>query len=352
MLAIELRLQEIAPILQDSLLKNKKEGTVTASVVCLDDGRSFLSISNSRDFTPPVHISEEIRHLFADPHTIHEFTDQQGVHVVGIASPLQESNWGLIIAENYDDVYAKLISSRNRNIVIALVFTLIISLIAYYFSARIITPLTTLINGAQKVAGGDLEVRLPIYSKDELGLTTQVFNEMVAELQLSHNKLKELATIDSLTKLVNQKEVTKILLDHLHHYQRYSTVFSILMIDVDFFKNINDTYGHLAGDAVLEQLAKIFTDTLRDVDYPGRYGGEEFLVVLSQTNGEEARICAERVRKEVNKHTFTYDDLALNLSVSIGVATVTDQDKDESSLIRRADDALYKAKAGGRDQVV
>ncbi len=124
------------------------------------------------------------------------------------------------------------------------------------------------------------------------------------------------------------------------------------MIDVDYFKKINDTYGHLAGDAVLKQLADILLKSLRNVDSAGRYGGEEFLVIVAAPAGEKAWQAAERIRRAVDNHTFTYENSSMKVKISVGLTTISHQDKNEHSLISRADKALYQAKRNGRNQVV
>lgn len=351
-LAIEVQLLELVPLLRSSLFKTKGDSSVTASLVRIPDGRQFLTVEGAATDGAPVIVSQDILNLIGESSSIHEFKDHNDQHVVGIVALLKDLNWGLVISESHEAVYAKLISSRNRNIIIVLLFALIIGLAAYHFSTRIITPLTTLTKGAMRVAGGDLDVRLPIYINDELGLTTKVFNEMVVELHQSHDKLKELATTDALTNLANRKRIMEVLKSYFDQHKRYTTPFSILMIDIDFFKNINDNHGHLAGDAVLKQVAKIFLKSLRNVDYTGRYGGEEFLIVLPETNGEEACKSGERIREATKNHIFLYEKQAIRVSVSIGVATADEGDKDVDSLIGRADDALYQAKDGGRNQVV
>lgn len=352
LLAGEVHLRDILNILQANLFSLKTALPICGSIVRLGDGRHLLSRCNIKGYVAPVTIPENIIKLFSFSPRLQEYTDPHDVRMVGIAAPLTQNNWGLIIAERYDDVYADLTSSRNRNIYITISFALIISLAAYFLTVMIITPLTTLTNGALKVAEGDLDVELPIYKNDELGIATRVFNEMVAELKQSHQKLQAQATTDFLTNLANRKRIMNILLNQFLHHQRYATPFSILMIDVDHFKTVNDTYSHLAGDEVLKQLADVLRKTLRNVDYPGRYGGEEFLVILSETNGEEAQNSSERIRRAVKEHTFTFQNHSLKLSVSIGVTTVQQTDKNEYDIVKRADDGLYEAKAGGRDRVV
>ena len=125
-----------------------------------------------------------------------------------------------------------------------------------------------------------------------------------------------------------------------------------MMLDVDHFKNVNDTYGHLAGDAVLTNTAQTIKSTLREIDRLGRYGGEEFLVILPETDGQQATKSAERIRKAVKDSMTDYENNTLKVTVSIGVAVIQSTDNNENDLINRADDALYSAKGKGRDRVV
>ncbi|MBU0945125.1 MAG: diguanylate cyclase [Proteobacteria bacterium] len=351
-LAAEVRLEGILPLLQAALFNNGKEAPLCAALVHLKDGSHFLSTGHSTDPVTPQNISTTIRQLFDSPPHLQSFSDYHGTHVVGLAMALNTSGWGLLITEKYVDVFAKVTRSRNRNILIICSFALLMGVVAYLFAKQIITPLTALTNGSLLVANGNLNVCLPIHKNDELGLATRMFNEMVAELKQNHAKLEQLATTDSLTQLANRKEIMRKLCQHFEHYQRYATEFSILMIDIDHFKKINDTYGHLAGDAVLRQLAMIFQETLRNVDMAGRYGGEEFLVILAETSGEKAQHTGERIRQAVERHTFIYDNNPLKITISIGIARILEEEKNENSLVSRADQALYRAKGNGRNQVV
>ncbi|MBU0960889.1 MAG: diguanylate cyclase, partial [Proteobacteria bacterium] len=351
-LAAEVRLQGILPLLQTALFDTKNDLHICGSLINLHDGTHFLSTGHSTDFGSPEIITSGTAQLFDSPPQLQDFFNSHGTRVVGIATPLENPLWGLLITENHDDVFARVTRARNRNVLIICSFSLFIGLAAYLFARQIITPLRALTNGALQVANGNLNVTLPIQKNDELGFATKVFNEMVAELNLSHTKLEQLATTDALTQLANRKQIMISLSKHFEYYQRYTAEFSILMIDIDYFKRINDTYGHLAGDAVLLQMAKIFQETLRNVDMAGRYGGEEFLVILAETSGEKAQHTAERIRQAVEKHIFTFENCLIKVSISIGVARILEKEKNENSLVSRADQALYQAKENGRNQVV
>jgi diguanylate cyclase (GGDEF)-like protein len=351
-LAIEVRLHGILSLLNAVLSNTKPDSQVHGSLLRLRDGRYFLSTDSSADRMIPATISHNVLSLFDNLPSLQYFSNPQGVPVVGVLTSIRQFHWGLIIAQNYDEVYARATRSRNRNVLITCCLGLLTGLIAYYFARQITSPLIVLARGAQRVSNGDLDVRLAIQKNDELGFATRVFNEMVVELQQTQTKLEELATTDALTDLANRKQIMMQLRNQFKYYQRYRAEFSVLMIDVDHFKKINDTYGHLAGDAVLKQLAAIFLKSLRNVDSAGRYGGEEFLVIVTEPAGEKGRQAAERIRRAVNNYTFLYENSSIKVNISVGITTISQQDENEKSLISRADKALYQAKRNGRNQVV
>ncbi len=348
-LAIEARLQAILPLLNTGQANTNTDVYVSSALIDLKNGLRFLSNDNSM---APVTVSKDVLQLFNNPSHLHDFSNHRSERVVGIATPLQQLHWGLVVTVDHDAVFMKVTRSRDRNILIVCSLMLIIGFVAYLFARQIITPLATLTKGALQVADGNLDVHLPVRQNDELGFATRVFNGMVAELQRSHTQLEQLATTDSLTGIANRKLILETLVKQFDYYQRYGTEFSILMIDIDYFKKTNDTYGHQAGDTVLRQLGAIFPEILRNVDTAGRYGGEEFLVILVKTGGEKAQHTAERIRHTVQQHQFTFGSNQLQVTISIGVAKILEDDTNEGNLISRADQALYQAKANGRNQVV
>lgn len=350
LLGVVIDLYELQSLMQELLLNVKSDTLIYGALFNLKDKQRILTTDNSE--SDLVDNSEILKHLLATPGEIEDFTNLDGKRFVGVAEPLDELSWCLLIADDYNLVYRTLIDARYKVLLVVLSFALAIGLVAYHFSTRILKPLSALTNGATKVAAGDLSIQLPIYLNDELGLTTKVFNKMVAELQQSHNQLEEMATTDTLTGLANRKRIMTLLIEHFKHFQRYKTAFTIMMLDIDHFKNVNDTYGHLAGDAVLTKTAQTINSTLREIDFLGRYGGEEFLVVLPETDGNKAEKSAERVRKAVKESMTHYEDNTLKVTVSIGVAVIKRSDNNENELLNRADDALYLAKEKGRDQVV
>lgn len=164
-------------------------------------------------------------------------------------------------------------------------------------------------------------------------------------------ELGEQAITDSLTGTRNRRGITISALEAMAHAERYGHPLSVAMADVDHFKEVNDTHGHKAGDRVLQGVAAILTEALRLPDKVGRYGGEEFLLVLPETALEETSKITERVRQQVSEAEFDIGDRKVKLTISIGAA-LFEKGEDLEQLVSRADRALYRAKETGRDSVV
>ena len=173
-------------------------------------------------------------------------------------------------------------------------------------------------------------------------------------MELANETLMELAVRDGLTGLFNLRHFRHILNEELSRAERYSRQLCLVMIDVDNFKNYNDTHGHPAGDEVLKTLAGILNKRLRDVDRSARYGGEEFLVLLPETDLEKGRTVAEDLRVQMEEYPFRGRESQPfgKVTISLGVAAFPQDGPDADTLIKVADDALYRAKNSGRNRVV
>lgn len=156
------------------------------------------------------------------------------------------------------------------------------------------------------------------------------------------------ARTDSLTKLSNRRAFDDELARRFSEWERKSTPFSLLILDVDHFKKFNDTHGHQAGDEVLRKVGAALTKCARDMDLPCRYGGEEFAIVMPATKDSDGNALGERVRTTIERMRISFEGKTLNVTTSLGLATV-DSDDDVTSLIKRADEALYVAKDAGRN---
>jgi len=163
-------------------------------------------------------------------------------------------------------------------------------------------------------------------------------------------EVKALSVLDNLTGIYNHRSIVAKLDEERLRSMRYGSSLSTILYDIDNFKSINDEYGHLAGDAILKGIAQVFKKGLRSIDAVGRYGGEEFLVVLPETEGEGASIIGDRLRVRMSEELFTYNEQGMKITVSGGVA-VYRQGADTNRLIKIADDNLLKAKKGGKNML-
>ncbi len=171
------------------------------------------------------------------------------------------------------------------------------------------------------------------------------------EKALLHEKTVELAKTDGLTGLNNHRTFHETLEEEIHRARRFDRNLSLLLIDIDYFKKFNDTYGHQAGDTVLKELAGILCQNLRSIDSAARYGGEEFTIILPETPLEGALNTSKRMSSEVKRHVFDIMGNKTSITVSIGIATFPEDAMDREGLIKAADDALYMCKRKGRNTI-
>ena len=178
-------------------------------------------------------------------------------------------------------------------------------------------------------------------------------DEKNRELEIANKKLKKLSITDGLTGLFNHRHVQQLLREEWERTKRGGEPLAVAMLDLDKFKQVNDTYGHPTGDVILYETAKILQDTAREIDMVGRYGGEEFIAILPNTGEDAAAQFAERIRQRVESHIFRDEDTEVRMTMSSGVAAFPDEPVDgPEELLKRADEALYAAKEGGRNRVV
>jgi len=186
----------------------------------------------------------------------------------------------------------------------------------------------------------------------ELEELNREINILLTKLDRKNLQLKELSVKDGLTGLYNYRFFSKFLRDQYKLAKRYRFQLSCIMIDIDFFKAVNDTYGHLAGDEILKQLGTILKKNVRDTDKVVRYGGEEFVILFPHTDSGNAYAKSEQLREMVSGFKFSAGSKNLNITVSIGLATYPAGEKisEAEQLVKSADEALYHAKENGRNQ--
>lgn len=166
-----------------------------------------------------------------------------------------------------------------------------------------------------------------------------------------HAEVRDRISYDQLTGLLTKESLFLAFERELARCVRYELPVSVLMMDLDRFKAVNDTHGHLMGSHVLAEVGGIIRHCIRSADVSARYGGEEFVTYLAETHGEGARVAAERIRQAIEAHRFVLDDVSISVTISIGVATAPKDGTVVEGLVGAADQALYRAKETGRNRV-
>jgi diguanylate cyclase (GGDEF)-like protein len=190
---------------------------------------------------------------------------------------------------------------------------------------------------------GDLVARLELHLK-----LVRLQRELVSKNRL----LEQLSTTDPLTGLRNRRYLTEVLSVEFLRAKRYHTPLSVVMADIDHFKEVNDRHGHAAGDSVLEAVGGILKRRLRGSDHGGRYGGEEFLMVLANADADGAAVFAERLRQEVEATELGAESAwSISVTLSLGIATLCAEHQTPGDLVSHADEAMYRAKQAGRNRV-
>lgn len=203
------------------------------------------------------------------------------------------------------------------------------------------------------LVGGHMCESGHVWTIDNQNFLRQVADQVSTSVTTArlYRRVERQATTDGLTTLFNHRTGQEKLAEQLKIAERYGRYLSAIMLDVDHFKSVNDTYGHPVGDTVLKTVAHVIKRDCRDVDIPIRYGGEEFLVVLPEVNIEGASVVAERLRKSLNRELITHEDIQLSVTASLGVACYPDDAENQHQLLELADRALYMSKRMGRNQV-
>lgn len=168
---------------------------------------------------------------------------------------------------------------------------------------------------------------------------------------LLYQQVQELAITDSLTAVFSRRYFLERFKEEIARSKKLKYIFSFLMVDIDYFKNYNDRFGHLVGDVILKEAARMVKENIRQIDLLGKYGGDEFCVILNETDKVQAEFVAERIRKTISGNPIRAYDEDLKITVSIGIAVFPGDSSTPSALIEKADQALYQAKQSGRNKV-
>jgi diguanylate cyclase (GGDEF)-like protein len=222
------------------------------------------------------------------------------------------------------------------------------SVTAVVASAWIRGRVVPVVRAAERLAAGELTTRVPVHGKGVDGRLARSVAKLGATLAVTHNA----ATIDRLTGIANRPALLGILFDEVERAARYNRPLSVGFVDIDLFKAVNDSHGHHAGDVVLRGIADVLRANVRATDMLGRYGGEEFMLILPETSIDDAASLSEKLRLIVGGARIRIDEqLTVNVTVSIGVAGGLGGNLRIDTLVRDADAAMYSAKSLGRNQV-
>jgi dephospho-CoA kinase len=308
-----------------------------------------------------------------EPPHVSEYTDPTGTAVVASALPVRLSDWTLVVESPFDVSFAPVVSVVKRIFVIDVCIVLIFSFLAYEITKAILRPIDALSDAARRIAQGQLEHEIPEpAARDEIGLLIRTFNDMMRELrgnqgeiesanaelreknlelQRANEVLEQLSITDGLTKLHNHRFFQDHLTREIKRVDRVREPLSMILVDVDDFKSLNDRLGHAAGDELLRRIAGLMNDSIRETDLLARYGGDEFVILTANTDVEGARSLAEKIRTNVAESSFIIDESLrpARTTLSMGVARYRGTRK---RFFSAADQALYRAKAQGKNCVV
>ncbi|MGE7094448.1 diguanylate cyclase [Lysinibacillus sp. NPDC048646] len=314
---------------------------------------------NEDVFTQNYMVDEHILMAAQDQSTqsLTIYKDSKGEWVLAKNKPLNQGKWYIISEVDMWEAYTPLIKRVVLLAICILLGTFYTIKIMHLITKSIEEPIQQLLKGVGKVEQGHYdykinEQQLAPYAKEFQELCSS-FNEMSVKVKEDTILLRELSITCQLTKLYNRRYLIEQGEHVFHECVKEENHCSCIAIDIDFFKKVNDTYGHLIGDEVLKHVAKIITESVRSIDIVTRYGGEEFVILLPTTTLESAEKIAESIRKNVEEHPYNMADQFIEITVSIGIAEYMTARNISTfyELIDKADQALYIAKERGRNQL-
>ncbi len=272
----------------------------------------------------------------------------------------------LVFIENLAPLYNSYIKEFLNLSVYNFILTFLISFIVYMAIRRVVAGIELIKDIAESFQKGNFskieylekevtreKSRDEIYSlKHSILIMGERLKELIDEIKTERDKLQEIAYIDHLTGLYNRRfffEHVKIIIENA---KRYRNIFTIVIFDIDNFKHINDNYGHDVGDKVLKEFANILKTSVRSSDIVSRFGGEEFVLILQNSDAENSFHVAERIRKQFSQKKFKVNDKYISTTVSGGISTYREEIEDIDQMIKEADIALYEAKKTGKNKII
>ncbi len=259
--------------------------------------------------------------------------------------------WTIVTEIDKNELVAPIIFQiLITNLIVLMIAILFGWSLSVSFSKKFVTPIIGLKNRVEAIIENQLYHKDDFkYPNNEIGTIAQKIEKLTQnELYKKNKQLTELSQTDQLTKLYNRRFILKALEDEFNRAKRYKTIFSVILFDIDHFKQVNDVFGHNAGDDVLREISQLINNIVRTTDKVSRWGGEEFLILCCETEGEKAKLLAEKLRKNVEKHNFPIDR---QVTISGGVSAFNNE-INITELIEKADEKLYQAKNSGRNKII
>lgn len=274
-----------------------------------------------------------------------------------------------------DDWQRTMSSTLDLVIGVGILATVLTIPLGFFLIRRILSPLESLSSAVDRLSKGELDVRIPVRRHDEIGRLAATFNSMAEQHQSTHERivrlnadlerrvaqrtlqLRELASREPLTGLYNRRHFNEVLERRYSEARRYNGYLSCLMIDLDDFKRVNDEFGHQVGDELLIITANTISNCLRSADVAARYGGDEFIVLLPQTDTQSTHTLAQRIIDGFSENVAERLP-QVRSGISVGIASLTASGSDDTAiddgqaLIRVADNAMYRAKSAGKNRIV
>jgi diguanylate cyclase (GGDEF)-like protein len=281
--------------------------------------------------------------------------DYRGIKVLSSFAPvdIEGVNWYIFSEIDASEAFKLIDYLKKLAIIILLILVFILAITTYLFTNAISKPLDDIIEAFKDLGKGNLTKKLYIDSSNEFSNLVLNYNLALSNLEKLTNSVEELSILSStdyLTKIYNRHKFIEELKQNIQRVQRTKETLSLAMIDIDFFKKVNDTYGHNVGDEILKEFSSTIKNELRTTDIFARWGGEEFIILFINTNINQAKIVSEKIRMVIEKNQFIKN---INITCSIGLSQYQNSKKETiNSFIQKADDALYKAKQTGRNQVI
>jgi len=355
-------------------------GEALLGVSVSDRGDLYVLDSLGRFLTQPRHATKAVLMMRgmqvptrpkSDAIVVERRNNYEGRSVFRALIYFEESKWWLVYEEDYAAAMAPVLHAQHRIWVLVVIIGAIAILVSLRIARSVLKPILNLAVGARRINEGLVGVKIPPGPDDEVGLLIETFNEMAKkislsqaelqyknkimnskndELELVNCKLEELSVTDGLTGLFNHRHFWNLLNTELTRVDVYNGELALVIVDLDDFKRINDQFGHSAGDLLLQSVARILRETVRDTDIVARYGGEEFAVLLPDTDRRGVESVSEKIRASVESMKFAVPDtdITIHVTVSVGVSVFKGNRRE---FFNAADKALYQSKADGKNQV-